>query len=159
MSNERSETKTTDHTAPAAEKRRKSIGHRPDVDLALSAGFTEDEVRSELADVRAWVNRSKDVGTIASLAMIVAGSVIMGLIHLPSLSGALRWPGITLLLTGVFYFILVLIINDGGLIGALLAWIVSTVSYGLISFLGTILYVWMYNVVAKRVGGIKIELS
>lgn len=45
MSNERSETKTTDHTAPAAEKRRKSIGHRPDVDLALSAGFTEDEVR------------------------------------------------------------------------------------------------------------------
>ncbi len=66
--------------------------------------LTEEEVRSELADVRAWVNRSKDVGTIASLAMIVAGSVIMGLIHLPSLSGALRWPGITLLLTGVFYY-------------------------------------------------------
>ena len=45
MSNERSETKTTDDTAPGVEKRRKSIGHRPDVDLALSAGFTEDEVR------------------------------------------------------------------------------------------------------------------
>ena len=33
------------HTGPAAEKRRKSIRYRPDVDLALSAGFTEDEVR------------------------------------------------------------------------------------------------------------------
>lgn len=45
MSNERSETQTTDDTAPAAGKQRKSIRYRPDVDLALSAGFTEDEVR------------------------------------------------------------------------------------------------------------------
>lgn len=45
MSNERSETKTTDDTAPPAEKLRKSIGRRPDVDLALSAGFSEDEIR------------------------------------------------------------------------------------------------------------------
>ena len=37
--------------------------------------------------------------------MIIVGSIIMGLIHLPSLSGALRWPGITLLLTGVFYYV------------------------------------------------------
>ena len=62
------------------------------------------------------------------------------------------------MLTGVFYFILVLI-SDGGLIGALLAWIFSAVGYGLISFLGTILYAGMYNIMAKRVGGIKIELS
>ena len=68
-------------------------------------GLTEEEVRSELADVRTWVNRSKDFGTITSLAMIIVGSVIMGLIHFPSLSGALRWPGITLLLTGVFYYV------------------------------------------------------
>ena len=45
MSNERSETKTTDDTAPPAEKLRKSIGRRPDVDLALSAGFSEEEIR------------------------------------------------------------------------------------------------------------------
>ena len=44
MSNERSETKTTDDTAPPAEKLRKSIGRRPDVDLALSAGFSEDRM-------------------------------------------------------------------------------------------------------------------
>ena len=45
MNNERSETKTTDDTAPAAEKQRKSIRYRPDVDLALSAGYPEEEVR------------------------------------------------------------------------------------------------------------------
>ncbi len=67
--------------------------------------ITEEEVRSEIADIRIWVTRSRDFGTITSLAMIIAGSVIMGLIHLPSLSGALRWPGITLLLTGVFYYV------------------------------------------------------
>ena len=67
--------------------------------------LTEEEVRSEVADARKWVNRSGDFGTVVSLAMIIGGSIIMGLIHLPSLGGALRWPGITLLLTGVFYYV------------------------------------------------------
>ena len=63
------------------------------------------------------------------------------------------------MLAGVYYFLLVLTMNDSGLIYALLAWIVSAVGYGLISFLSAILCAWIYNVVAKRVGGIKIELS
>ena len=67
--------------------------------------LTEEEIRSEIADARKWVSRSGDFGTVVSLAMIIGGSIIMGLIHLPSLSGALRWPGITLLLTGVFYYV------------------------------------------------------
>ena len=67
--------------------------------------LAEEEVRSEIADARKWVNRSGNFGAVVSLGMIIGGSIIMGLIHLPSLSGALRWPGITLLLTGVFYYV------------------------------------------------------
>ena len=67
--------------------------------------ITEEEVRLEIAAARKWVTRSGNFGNVVSLAMIIVGSIIMGLIHLPSLSGALRWPGITLLLTGVFYYV------------------------------------------------------
>ena len=67
--------------------------------------LAEEEVRSEIADARKWVNRSGNFGAVVSLGMIIGGSIIMGLIYLPSLSGALRWPGITLLLTGVFYYV------------------------------------------------------
>ena len=37
--------------------------------------------------------------------MLVGGVILMGLVHLPRLGHVLRWPGLTLLLTGVAFFI------------------------------------------------------
>ena len=38
--------------------------------------------------------------------MVIGGAAAMGLIFFPSVGGMLRWPGITLFITGGFFFVL-----------------------------------------------------
>ena len=67
--------------------------------------FTEAELRADINEGRTWVTKAQDFGKITTLAMVIVGSILIGLIQLPSLANALRWPGTTLLLTGVFFFV------------------------------------------------------
>ena len=67
--------------------------------------FTEAELRDDIADVRRWISRARDLGKTVSLAVLIGGTVLMGLVYFPSLSGALRWPGLTLLLTGAVFYV------------------------------------------------------
>lgn len=68
--------------------------------------FTEAEIRSDIDTSRDWLNRGRtDLGKPAAWAMLIAGSIVMGLIYWPSLKNALRWPGITLFLTGLVFFV------------------------------------------------------
>ena len=75
--------------------------------LALwNEGFTEAELRSDIDTSRKWLNRGRtDLGKPAAWAMLIAGSILMGLIYYPSLKNALRWPGVTLFLTGLVFFV------------------------------------------------------
>ena len=89
---------------------RKDLGPDDRLDLIhqiaeWNPDITEPELREDIRDSRFWVTRARDVGKITTLAMVVAGSIILGVIQLPSLANALRWPGLTLLLTGVFFFV------------------------------------------------------
>jgi hypothetical protein len=68
--------------------------------------ITEGSLRAEVANFRDSVNRIRTLGTTAGLAVVIGGAALMGLIHLPSLSNALRWPGLTLLLTGLVLYVL-----------------------------------------------------
>jgi uncharacterized membrane protein YgdD (TMEM256/DUF423 family) len=68
--------------------------------------ITEESLRAEVANFRDSVNRIRTLGTTAGLAVVIGGAALMGLIHLPSLSNALRWPGLTLLLTGLVLYVL-----------------------------------------------------
>ena len=67
--------------------------------------FTEAELRSDIDSARDWLNWGRKFGKAVALAMLIAGSVLLGLVHYPSLKNVLRWPGITLFLTGLVFFI------------------------------------------------------
>ena len=70
-----------------------------------SDGVTEPELRSNIATARDRLNTGRKFGKPAALAMLIAGSILLGLIHFPSLKNGLRWPGLTLFLTGLVIFI------------------------------------------------------
>ena len=66
--------------------------------------ISEGSLRSDIDDARGLIIDFRDLGNTVALGIVIGGAILMGLIHLPSLGGAVRWPGITLLLTnGVFY--------------------------------------------------------
>ncbi|MCH8297460.1 MAG: hypothetical protein IH873_05285 [Chloroflexi bacterium] len=66
---------------------------------------TEAEIRDDIDEGRKWVSRANKFGDLTSLLMVIGGAVLMGLVFFPKLSGMLRWPGIALLITGVFFFV------------------------------------------------------
>ena len=68
--------------------------------------FTEEEIRSELSQAKDVIHRSDTLGRTLALVLFVGGSVLMGLVYLPSLANMIRWPGLTLLLAGAVTFAL-----------------------------------------------------
>ena len=68
--------------------------------------ITEEELRDDIETTRTWVNRTRDFGKVIMLAVVIVIAFIMGMVQFPSLTNGLRWPGLTLLLTGGFYFVL-----------------------------------------------------
>ncbi len=66
---------------------------------------TEAQIRSDIADGRDWISRARDFGDIATLLMVFGGAVLMGLVFFPALSSMLRWPGLALFITGLFFFV------------------------------------------------------
>tara|TARA_B100000315_G_scaffold242742_1_gene265303 strand:+ start:2194 stop:3492 length:1299 start_codon:yes stop_codon:yes gene_type:complete len=71
---------------------------------AWNDDISEAELRSDIDDGRDWVNRGRDFGKPLALIMVVGGSILMGLVHFPSLSSGLRWPGAALAFTGAVFF-------------------------------------------------------
>ena len=67
--------------------------------------FTEEELRSDIDSARDWIDWSQKFGKPLALVMLILGSVLLGLIHYPSLKNVLRWPGITLFMTGLVFFV------------------------------------------------------
>ena len=68
--------------------------------------ITEEELRDDIETTRTWVNRTRDFGKAIMLAVVIVIAFIMAMVQFPSLTNGLRWPGLTLLLTGGFYFVL-----------------------------------------------------
>ena len=78
--------------------------------LALTAGRTgygaEAELRAAIARFRSDLRGGLSQGRQWSLIAVIAGTVALGLLYLPNLVGCLRWPGLTLLLSGATAFLL-----------------------------------------------------
>ena len=66
---------------------------------------TEAQIRTDLGDGRDWISKASNFGDMASLIMVIGGAAAMALIFFPTLGGMLRWPGIALLVTGGFFFV------------------------------------------------------
>ena len=72
---------------------------------AYRPDLTEEEIRDGIEEGRDWISRSTNFGDLTSLIMVIGGAALMGLVFFPKLSGMLRWPGVALLITGVFFFV------------------------------------------------------
>lgn len=68
---------------------------------------SEAQLRDDIDQGRDWIAKASNFGDLTSLLMVIGGSVAMGLVFFPALSGMLRWPGLALLITGAFLFIAV----------------------------------------------------
>jgi hypothetical protein len=67
-------------------------------------GLTEAEIRDELGQSRDAIGRFNTLGRTLSLAVFLGALVLMSLVYLPSLANMIRWPGLTMLLTGAVTF-------------------------------------------------------
>lgn len=67
---------------------------------AWDEGSTEAEIREDLAEARETIIRAESLAGPLAIAMFFGGSVLMALVYFPSLANMMRWPGLTLFLTG-----------------------------------------------------------
>jgi hypothetical protein len=70
------------------------------------------ELRADIERFRDQVSRVRLWGKTVALVAGVSATVAMLLIYLPSLTNALRWPGLTLLLTGGVLYVLAKILEN-----------------------------------------------
>jgi hypothetical protein len=94
----------------AIESARENLGENDRFDLINQLAewdpdTSEAEIRDDIDEGRKWVSRANNFGDLSSLVMVIGGAVLMGLVFFPTLSSMLRWPGIALLFTGVFFFV------------------------------------------------------
>jgi len=73
-------------------------------------GQTKEEFLDDLEPLRDIIGRTEG-GRWLALLMLVGGAVLMAFIHLPRLSSALRWPGLTLFLSGLVFLVLGLVLK------------------------------------------------
>ncbi len=74
--------------------------------MALESGhYSEAKLRAEAEGLRSDRRRLSQAW-VWSLLVVILGAVAMGSLYLPNLAGCLRWPGLTLLLTGAALFLL-----------------------------------------------------
>ena len=90
---------------------REGLDSRDRLDLIYTWAKQSDQVseaglRAEIANTRHQLKRARTLGHWVSWAIVIGGTVVMGLIHLPSLTNALRWTGLTLLVTGLVWYML-----------------------------------------------------
>ena len=70
-----------------------------------SQDFTEEGIRAELTESRALVSQYRALGGTLALLLLFGGPILLGVLHLPKMSAALRWPGISLVVAGGVFFI------------------------------------------------------
>ena len=70
--------------------------------LAAATGYpSAGELLAELDRLRQDFNRFLNRGRLISLAVVLLGTALLGLLYLPNPAHCLRWPGITWLLSGL----------------------------------------------------------
>ena len=70
-----------------------------------NSGFTEEQIRVEVADAKELIVQYRSLGGTLAGLMLYGGAILLAVLHLPKLSAAMRWPGIFLLVSGGLIFI------------------------------------------------------
>ena len=91
---------------------REELDDQDRLDVLARAAEQNDETKEEFLEdvdvVRDWIDRAK-LGISLTLVMIVVGAILMAAVQFPGLSSGLRWPGLTLFLSGLSFLIIGLV--------------------------------------------------
>ena len=90
--------------------RREELDDEDRLDLVNIAAEQNDETKEEFLDDkvdygRTIISRAK-VGQWVTIVIIVVSALAMGAVHFPHLASGIRWPGLTLFLSGLLFLIL-----------------------------------------------------
>ena len=67
---------------------------------------TEESLRRDIEEGRNQLNWLLSKGRLFALLMVIGSAMGMAAVHLPNLAHSLRWPGLALLLTGLFTYLI-----------------------------------------------------
>ncbi|PKB64755.1 MAG: hypothetical protein BZY80_02280 [SAR202 cluster bacterium Io17-Chloro-G2] len=67
---------------------------------AYDEARTEAEIRQNLTEARETIVRAESLGGALAIVMFFGGLALMALVYFPNLANMIRWPGVTLLMTG-----------------------------------------------------------
>ena len=94
----------------ALEEITKELDDQQRLDLVAKAAEQNNQTREKFVDeLDVGRNIIKRVGLGSIAAILIVCVVMMGLLYLPHVSSSLRWPGLTLLLSGLVVFVLGLV--------------------------------------------------
>ena len=91
---------------------REDLDDRDRLDLVEIAAEQNDQTREELLEdleTARGIVEGGDAGFCVGIVMVVLGVVFMAAVQIPRLSSALRWPGLTLLLSGLVFLVITLV--------------------------------------------------
>ncbi len=77
-----------------------------------SKDLTKGDIESQAGDLRELVTAANGPAKYIALAVVVISSLLLALVYLPSPSGMLRWPGISLVIGGGVCLIVGFVLNS-----------------------------------------------
>ena len=77
-------------------------------EAAQENGQTREEFLEELQPTRDAIDRG-GMGIVLAIVIVVAGSILVAVVQIPRIASALRWPGLTLFLSGLALLIIGLV--------------------------------------------------
>ena len=77
-----------------------------------SGGLTREDMEEQAESLRGVVSAANGPGRIIALVMVIVGVLLMAAVHLPRPAGMLRWPGITLAMSGGVCLIVGFVLNS-----------------------------------------------
>ena len=99
----------------ALDEIRKELDGQDRLDLVAKGAEQNNQTKEEFLDdldlFRDVIDTSA-LGGLLAIVIIVVAVILMAAVHLPHLSSGLRWPGITLLLSGLVFLIVGLVLDS-----------------------------------------------
>ena len=75
---------------------------------AEEKGQTREEFLDDTDTLRDVIDRG-GLGTVGAIVIIVVGSILMAIVQIPRMASGLRWPGMTLFLSGLVFLVIGLV--------------------------------------------------
>ena len=99
----------------ALDELREELDEQDRLDLVAKAAKQNDQTKEKFLDdldpLRDVIDRA-ELGSWASILIMVLAAMFMSAVHFPHLASSLRWPGITLLLSGLVFLITGLVLKS-----------------------------------------------